>query len=491
MQGAAMGSRNKKKQAVSTKTTKKDATSIYLPDYPVLKQIVGQYDLLLLFIACFCIFNMVSLVTITSSDVAPATFLPAALILNHDFYFDFASPLTQDPVLTYAFLYQNGHYLSLFPIVTPILVTPVYLFSYILCNLFNLPLQPEELIILGKTSAAIIASLATIIFYAAAKELFSRKTALITAGIFAFATSTWSISSQALWQTGMVEILLIAMIWIIIRDAKRSSWKNIVALGILSGLFFFNRPPDALLLIPIIAYVGLFNRERIAHYCAGVFAGGFPFLLYNLTFFGNFFGGYKENLGRFIISPEIFLNALGLLFGPNVGIVVFAPVVILSFAGFYWLRDITETSVQKILFLFGPVILLHILLYSSFDQWYSASGFCYGPRYLTGIVPVLCLYIGIFLARISKWDPSDQRSKLVKAVTVLIIIASVTIQIIGVFFYPYNPDKTMPAERTWNISDSLIIDSYSTGMQEIDGITLYTIPPLPPLFSWSFNLTRG
>ena len=76
-------------------------------------------------------------------------------------------------------------------------------------------------------------------------------------------------------------------------------------------------------------------------------------------------------------------------------------------------------------------------------------------------------------------------------VTVLIIIASVTIQIIGVFFYPYNPDKTMPAERTWNISDSLIIDSYSTGMQEIDGITLYTIPPLPPLFSGSFNLTRG
>jgi hypothetical protein len=486
-----MGSRERKKQGTLKKSAEKGGAPAHLPEVMEIKQKIRQYDTVLLFIACFCIFNMVSLVTITSSDVAPATFLPGALILNQNFYFDFASPLTQDPVLTYAFLYQNGHYLSLFPIVTPVLVTPVYLFSYILCNVFNLPLQPEDFIVLGKTSAAIITSLATVIFYSAAKELFSRRTALMAAGIFAFATPTWSISSQALWQTGMVELLLIAMIWIIIRDAKNPSWKNIVIIGILSGLFFFNRPPDSLLLIPVIAYVGLYHRDRIVHYCAGAFAGGFPFLLYNLTYFGNFFGGYKENLGMFFLSPEIFFNFLGLLFGPNVGIIFFAPVVVLSVAGFSWLRDVQDATIQKILFFFGPVVLLHILLYSSYNQWFSASGFCYGPRFLTGIVPVLCLFIGIFLARISTWDTSDWRTLLVKGVTILLVIISVTIQVIGVLFFPYSPDKTASAEKTWDLSHSLIIESYVAGTQEIDRITLYTLPPLPPLFTWTFDRTGG
>lgn len=483
--------RKNEKSLPSKKTFEKKETSFNPCSTGYLKQKILQYDYIFLFFACFFIFNIVSQVTITSSDVAPATFIPAGLILNHDFYFDYAPSMTSDPILSYAFLYQNGHYVSLFPVVTPVLVTPVYLLSYILCNLFNLPISSEDFIILGKTSATIITSLATVIFYFAAKEIFSRKTAIMTAGIFAFATSTWSISSQALWQTGMVELLLIALIWIVIKDARQSNIKNIVLLGILSGLFFFNRPPDALLLIPVIAYIFLYHRERIGHYFIASFAGGLPFLAYNLALFGNFLGGYKENIGRFLITPEIVKNFTGLILAPNVGILVFSPVIILSVIGFCWLRDVQNTDIQRILFILGPVIVLHILLYSSFDSWFSASAYCYGPRYLTGIVPVLCLYIGVFLTRISGWDASDWHTRVTKGITTVLIVISIIIQIIGVIYYPYNLDKTTSLERTWDPADSLIIESYVTGSQEIEKITIYTLPPIPPLFSYTFDRVPG
>lgn len=446
-----------------------------------------RFELPIMFILAFLVFNTVSLVTITSSDVAPATFLPAALILNQNFYFDFATSLVTDPGLQYAFLVENGHYVSLFPVVTPILVTPVYYLSYLISNLFGLPITPEDFIILGKTSAALISAAAVVIFYCVAGELFRKRTALLATAVFALATPTWSISSQALWQTGMVELLLIALVYLIVKDGKEHRLLYLVLMGVLSGLFFFNRPPDALLLIPVIAYVLWYRRAGLPHYLLGACAGGLPFLWYNLAIFGNVLGGYKENLGRFVLGPGFIPNYAGLLIAPNVGLLVFAPVLVLAVFGFLRLRDIEGPETRQVLFLFGPVIALHILLYSLFDSWFSASGYCFGPRYLTGIVPILCIYTGIVFSREADRPGKTLQKRGIHVAIALLILASIAIQVIGVFYYPYNLDKTMPESRTWSLSDTLIGESFVTGSQVIEGITVYTLPPLPPLFSYRFS----
>jgi 4-amino-4-deoxy-L-arabinose transferase-like glycosyltransferase len=330
-----------------------------------------------------------------------------------------------------------------------------------------------------------------VIFYCAAKELFPKKTAVLTTAVFAFATPTWSISSQALWQTGMVELLLVSLVYLIIRNEKTPRMSNIIAMGVLSGLFFFNRPPDSLLLIPVIAYVAWKQRAEIPHFIAGVAAGSLPFLLYNLSIFGNFFGGYKEDLGRFVIGPGFIRNYAGLLIAPNVGLLVFAPVLILSVIGFLWLKDVENPGIRQVLLLFGPVIALHILLYSFFDSWYSASAFCFGPRYLTGLIPVLCIYLGIFFAWAFGRHRTSHKERGIQAAIAVFIIVSVAIQVTGVLLYPYNPDKTMPADRAWSLADPLIIESYVTGSQAIEKITIYTLPPLPPLFNYQFRPAPG
>jgi hypothetical protein len=451
--------------------------------------IVTRYDFLVLFFLLFIAYNTVTAIGIISGDVVPASFLPVSILVYHNLNFDYISLLANYfPV--YAFPLVNGHYVSLFPIVTPILVTPVYGVSYILCNIFNLPLSSADFLIVAKTAASVIAALAGVFFYLVSKELFSRKVALGATCIFAFATSTWSISSQALWQHGTVELLLIFLIYLIVRNEKNEGTLNILILGIVSGLFIFNRPPDSVLLIPVVFYILWYQRAKLIQYISGGLIGGLPFLCYNYSVFGNVFGGYNENLKFFIMSTDFIKNFIGLLIAPNAGLFIFCPVLILSIGGFFKLWKVHNGKTEQVLLIFGPVIILQVLVYSFFSLWDSSAAYCYGPRFLTGFVPVLGLYTGFFLNNYlgtpqTTHTPGEKNSVLV--VAGILILVSVIIQFIGVSYYLYYPDKTMSEERVWNWSDSIIMGSYSYGSGNVTGIYVYTLPPLPPLLQYHFH----
>jgi hypothetical protein len=125
--------------------------------------LVTKYDFIVLFFLFFIAYNTVTAIGIVSGDVVPATFLPVSILVNHNLNFDYISLLANYyPV--YAFPLINGHYVSLFPIVTPILITPVYGISYVMCNIFNLPLSSADFLIVAKASASVIAALAGVFF---------------------------------------------------------------------------------------------------------------------------------------------------------------------------------------------------------------------------------------------------------------------------------------------------------------------------------------
>jgi hypothetical protein len=451
---------------------------------------MARYDYFILFFILLLAYNTAANVGLQSGDVAPASILPIYLIIHQNLYFDTAIQFLSNPSYDYAFPLVNGHNVSLFPIVTPILVTPVYVVSYILCVIFGISMGFKEFLILAKTSSSIIAALAGVLFYMTGKELFSKNTALITTFIFAFATSTWSISSQALWQHGTVELLLISMVYLIVRNEKAEWRGNIFLLGILSGLFIFNRPPDSILLIPVLFYILWSQRKTVHYYILGGIMSGLPFLYYNYSIFGNFFGGYTENLPLFALNLKFIGNYLGLLIAPNTGLLIFCPVLILSIVGYISLWKTQKSKIDRILLLFGPVIALQILLYSFFERWSSTSAYCFGPRFLTGFIPVLCLFIGFFLT--VYFDRTQNNQTLLKTwgipfIICILVLSSVIIQFIGVFFYDFYPKQTMSDSRAWDWNDSIIVGSYVSGTKNIVGIFVYTLPPLPPLFEYSFQ----
>lgn len=456
-----------------------------------LQYLTTRYDFALLFFLFFIVYNTVSGIGLSSGDVLPASVLPLSLILYQNPYFDTMGQfLSSNPNYAYAFPFVNGHYVSLFPIVTPVLITPIYWISITLSNIFSIPIGDMEFFILAKCSASIIAALAGVLVYLTGKELFSKKVALTTAFIFAFATSTWAISSQALWQHGTVELLLISMIYLIIKNEKAEWRGNIFLLGILSGLFIFNRPPDLILLIPVIFYIIWTQRKTLHYYVFGSILSGLPFFYYNYSIFGNFFGGTMVSLSLFAINLNFISNFIGLLIAPNVGLFIFCPILILSIVGFIKLRDIQKSKINNILILFGPVIALQILLYSFYRPWAASAAYCYGPRFLTGFVPVLCLFIGFFLN--DYFNNTQNKQTVLKKWGVPLIIgiliaSSVLIQFIGVFFFNQYPEQTTNDKRAWDWNDSIIVGSYISGIKNIQGISVYTLPPLPPLFVYQLH----
>jgi hypothetical protein len=445
-----------------------------------------SYDSALLFILTYIVYNTVSRMTM-SGDTNPAAFLPLALILHQTVYFDAFVGAGLGPNVAYAFPLMNGHYVSLFPIVTPVLVTPVYCVSWLLYTVFSIPFDSTSIMILAKTSAAIIAALSCVFVYRAGRELFSQKTALVTALVYAFATSTWSVSSQALWQHGTVELLLILMIYLVIRNERERSRHTIMFLGLLTGLFLFNRPPDAVLLLPVIGYILWYERQNLAVYATAAAISGLPFLVYNLWIFGNVFGGYQQNLGFFSFGLDSIGNFAGLLIAPNVGLLVFSPVLVLSVFGYLKLQTLEPERIRQVLLLFGPAIILEILVYSFFGLWESSVAYSYGQRFLTGFVPVLALFTGLAMTEYIVAKPETAGTRVVRAVIVLLVIASVIIQAIGVFLYPLSPDRSTSSERTWDWEHNIVIESWHYGISSIDSITTFSFPPLPPLLHLQFG----
>jgi len=426
-----------------------------------MRNLALRFDVLILFFLVYIVYNTVSRMTM-SGDTNPAAFLPLALILHQTVYFDAFVGAGLGPGVAYAFPLVNGHYVSLFPIVTPVLITPVYFVSYLLFTIFQVPFDSMSIMILAKTSATIIAALSCVFVYLAGKELFSQKTALATALV-------------------TVELLLILMIYLVIKNERDRSRNTIIFLGLLTGLFLFNRPPDAVLLLPIIGYIVWYERQNLPVYATAAAVTALPFLIYNLWIFGNMFGGYKQNLGVFTFGPDSIGNFAGLLIAPNVGLLIFSPVLILAVFGYLNLRTISSVRIRQVFFVFGPAIVLEILVYSFFGFWESSVAFSYGQRFLTGFIPVLAIFIGIAINKFFWAEPAISTAQAVRAVIILLIVSSVIIQAIGVFLYPLYPDRSTSSERTWDWEHSIILESFGYGVSRIDSITTYSFPPLPPL----------
>jgi len=446
-----------------------------------------NYDNILLFLFCFLIFDSYTKIRM-GGDTLPAQLLPINLLFNHSIFFDnYISGLNYS-YTSYAFLLINGHYVSLFPIVTPILITPIYIVSSILAILLQIPLSPIIIQLIAKMAAAFVAALACLVFYLVVKLHFSSKLAMVLTFVFAFATSTWSIGSQALWQHGMSELLLLLMIYIIIRNEQGYLYKNLVALGLVAGLFIFNRPPDALLILPILIYVILWYREKFWYFAVGGLITGLPFALFNFIIYGTLVGGYVTNIPRLQFTLETFQHFFGLMIAPNKGLLVFSPILILSIFGFLVLYRLKTDRIRSLLMWFGPAIFLTIIIYSLFDDW--MGGYSYGPRYLTGFIPVIVIYIGIFFNDCLFTMNSSVKKNFYTVIITILILISTVIQVIGVFYYPYLIDVKMDNSRAWDLQNLTILMSYKDGASNLNSFTVQSIPPLPPLFDYSSNLKK-
>ena len=435
-----------------------------------------KHEALCLFLLFFIVYNL-NWRTIGCGDTILASLLPFSILENHNLYFDQFSCYFQNVWHPpYFIVEEKGHYLSMYPIVTPVLITPLYIVPYIILKLIHFPIDMGNpgfaliVPIMERLSASIIAAISGIFVFLSLKELINRRIAIIGVIVFAFATNTWTISSQGLWQHGLVELLLIMMIYLILVNEKKEANKNIIYLGILSGLFVFNRPVDSILLLPILFYILSSRDRKIIYYFGSMFASGAPFMFYNLYYFGNLFGGYSNLLAAFCLNFGTIISFIGLLISPSRGLFVYTPILILSIFGYLKIAQIENKKIRNVLFIFGFSILTQILIYGSFGIWWA--GWSYGPRFLTGMLPVLVIFLGLYLKDCFDFNKHDKKKLFPIGLVFILLFLSVFVQIVGAFYYPNggwdgDPNIDLHPERLWDLKDTQIMRSFNAGMVEI------------------------
>ena len=219
---------------------------------------------LLIGLCCLLVYNA-NLRTISAGDTYPARYLPFAIWRYHTLLLDPIAPLTaqgRGDAAYWMVRVAGGHTISLYPVVAPVLIAPLYLpaVGYLHLRGWTDARLDHMAKVMEKLSASLVAALSASLLYLLLRRRAAAPIALLLTLAYAFGTTTWVIGSQALWQHGMAELLVIGALLLLTGPCTAP---RALAAGLLCGLIAGNRPPDVILAAALGAY-GLFWAGRRA-----------------------------------------------------------------------------------------------------------------------------------------------------------------------------------------------------------------------------------
>ncbi|MBM4043903.1 MAG: tetratricopeptide repeat protein [Planctomycetes bacterium] len=407
----------------------------------------------LLFVCSFSLYNS-NLREISEDDTIATRFLPVSLVTEFD--------LTLDEFL---FLYEgrdkppyylarvNGHYVSTSPIMPAILASPFYA-----------PVLATGMIkrggvdffydvsFLSKVVASVFAAASVVLVFVTLRRLTALKPSLVFTVAYAFGTNTWAVSSQGMWQHAPAQLFLALTVCLLLQSASRPSL--VAWAGLSAGLALACRPAAIVFVVVLIAYV-LHKRTKAAPFFILLFLVPMvPVAAYNLHYFGALQGGYGKltsehvRLGQIAHpwSGSFFAGLAGHLFSPNRGLFVFTPFTLFAFVG---MASAWRRQVDPLFRYLSLAILLTLAVGCKFFSWWA--GWSFGPRYLTDVLPALCLFL-VFVDGLTDM----RRLALPFGVTV---VFSICVQAIGAFCYPsgwnWSPENVdLRPNRLWDWRDT-------------------------------------
>lgn len=416
-----------------------------------------------LFAIAFLVYNL-NLRPIPSGDTAPAALLPLTLVAGHTITLDrFADWYKHTGNMNPVWLKRgrDGHYYSSFPIALPLLVTALYA-PFAVVDIQHMPVERILLLarICEKISASLIAALSAVAFLALAAKLTNPPTAWLLALVYAFGSSTWSISSQAMWQHGASELALILALLCLVREAEAPGDAVLPALaGWCAGFGVAIRLSNAVLCLLMAIYV-VCSRWRA--WQKALFAGCAVLpcaaaLAYNLHVFGRALGSYPAG---WLMQGDLLAGLAGLLISPSRGLLVFCPVFLFSAIGVcLWFRGPRKPHGGIYLVCLAAVA-AHLLMWARYRLWWG--GFSYGPRLVTDVVPCLVILMIPAMRLV-------ETSRLWKFAFRAVLAFSIFVQSIGAFCYPNGHWDALPQsvdrhqERLWEWRDNQISRSAAAG----------------------------
>ncbi|WP_418119027.1 hypothetical protein [Variovorax sp. 350MFTsu5.1] len=395
---------------------------------------------LLLAAVSFLIFNSNGRL-ISAGDTYPARYLPFSILTNHSVLLDPVARIVaqgrslpkaevDDGTAFWIMKGRDGRLVSRFPLVVPVVVSPLYLpaVSYLESIGWDPHVFDKIARVMEKLCASLITATSVAFLYLLLRRRSSPRTAAALSIVFAFGTTAWVISSQALWMHGLAQFLIITTMWLI---TGPSTLTRVMLAGFLCALIGANRQPDALL----AAAIGLLGlRWAGKRWPWFVLSGAVPFILtlvYNLGTVGHVAGSYGLSVHIKDINDNVAEGVAGLLFSPTRGLFVFSP--FLLFVPCLIVHALRDRSVRDLTIALCVAMVALVAGYAVVD-W--RQGIAWGPRWLSDMVPLLIWMLPPILAAISRAG---------RALFAATCVLSIAIQIVGAFWYTGTADAAMLA----------------------------------------------
>jgi hypothetical protein len=367
---------------------------------------------------------------IGAGDTRPTERVAASLVQEGDFDLD-EYPEVEPPFARE----EGGRRVSIYPVLSAVLAAPVFLAARA-----AFVLDETGTALAGKWAAALFSALAAGVLYLAVGRRQPTRDAAVAALVFALGTSVCS-TSQALWQhpAAVLFVCLALLFWLKAEDGdpagrarglRRSgeAWISDGALawagraGLPLALAVAARPAD----VAVAAALGLGFAARWPKAIPRLALWASPVVLFVLAYQWWAFGaplrhGFSGTLSRF--SEPWGVGQLGLLLSPAKGLFVFTPVALVALVG---LARALRRADRALPLACGAAFLAHLLLTGRWSEWHGGES--WGPRLLTGALPVLFLFLpeGLTVTRLAG---------------TALAIASVGVQALGAFAYDYRWER--------------------------------------------------
>lgn len=388
---------------------------------------------LLLGLFCLLVYNANGR-AISAGDAFPARYLPFSIWRYHTLLLDPIAPLAaqgRGPTAFWMVHAPGGHVISLYPVVLPLLLAPLYLpaVAYLHHEGWTDARLDRAARVMEKLAASFLAALSAALLYLLLRRRAAAPLALLLTLAYAFGTTTWVIGSQALWQHGMAELLVIGALLLLTAPATAP---RALAAGLLCGLIACNRPPDVVLAAALGAY-GLFWAGRRAALLAA--AAALPMglvLAYNLGVAGRLLGGYGQSGDPTFFQHNPLSGLAGLLLSPTRGLLVFSP--FLLFLALAWRRpprEDREPGERGLTLAISAAVVLQLVLYALTD-W--RTGISWGPRFLTDLLPLLMWLLVPVAAALRGRG---------RACFLVAVGAAIAIEAVGAFWYTGATDTAL------------------------------------------------
>lgn len=394
----------------------------------------------------FVVYNL-NLRPIEAGDTLPARYLPLAIWRTGTLHLDsFVKEMNAGQAPIWWTIRLRGHYLSVYPVVAPLLVTPLYAPAaiYLARSGWDSGKVTFTSGAMEKLSASLIAAASVAVMYLVLLGVASRRGALILTVAYALGTNTWVTGSQALWQHGMGELLLAIVLYAAPRSEARVRWAAVAGIGcVLMGA---NRPADSLMAAAVGAW--FLRPATWKPFLAAAVPLGTAILACNRIVFGSIAGGYGRLPGGvFFRKTAVLEGVAGLLVSPAKGLFVFSPFLVLLLAASP--RRFQGPGRKRLAFLLLLGLALQLALYGKTD-WGSA----FGPRYLSGSLPAMIWLIAPVV---------DALKRPLRFALLGTIFFAIGMQTAGAFYYPSSVAEAVYKSEPWTLWHPL----YNTVLRDL------------------------